>query len=58
MSLQRKVVDVVDGINAVLPPNMLIEVTKNLLTSSLSLVRCKAMEILCAKLQPNANFFR
>lgn len=57
LSLQRKVVDVVDSINALLPPSMLIEVAKKLVNSQLPLVRCRAMEILCAKLQPNANFF-
>ncbi|KAG7163696.1 HEAT repeat-containing protein 1-like [Homarus americanus] len=57
LSLQRKVVDVVDSVNAVLAPTMLIEVTKRLMTSPLPLVRCRALEIMCAKLQPNASFF-
>lgn len=57
LSLQRKIVDVIDGINAVIPPNMLIEVTQELMMSPLPLVRCRAMEMLCAKLQPSTSFF-
>ncbi|KAK4328191.1 hypothetical protein Pmani_001398 [Petrolisthes manimaculis] len=61
-SVQRKVIEVVDGVNAVLPPRMLLEVVGNnkdgLLASPLPLVRCRATEILCAKLQPGtATFF-
>ncbi|ROT71671.1 HEAT repeat-containing protein 1 [Penaeus vannamei] len=57
-SLQRKVVSVLDGINAVLPPTMLLKVVGGLMKSPLPVVRCRAIELLCAKLQPNANFFR
>ncbi|XP_047485960.1 HEAT repeat-containing protein 1-like [Penaeus chinensis] len=57
-SLQRKVISVLDGINAVLPPNMLLKVVDGLMKSPLPVVRCRAIELLCAKLQPNANFFR
>lgn len=57
-SLQRKVVSVLDGINAVLPPRMLLKVVGGLMKSPLPVVRCRAIELLCAKLQPNANFFR
>lgn len=56
-SLQLKLVDLLDCIISLLPPPMLIEVVSGLIQSPISIVRCKAMEILCAKMQPNAKFF-
>ncbi|CAL4064974.1 unnamed protein product [Meganyctiphanes norvegica] len=56
-SLQRKLVDLLDCIISLLPPPMLIEVVGGLIKSPLPVVRCKAMEILCSKMQPSANFF-
>lgn len=56
-SLQRKLVDLLDCIISLLPPSMLVQVVAGLIKSPISDVRCKAMEILCAKMQPTANFF-
>lgn len=56
-SLQKKLVDLLECIISLLPPSMLVQVVAGLIKSPLSDVRCKAMEILCAKMQPNANFF-
>ncbi|XP_068219610.1 HEAT repeat-containing protein 1-like [Palaemon carinicauda] len=57
LSLQRKIVDVLDGIISVLPPNMLLQVIDGLLKSPIALVRCRATELLCSKLQPSSTFF-
>lgn len=57
LSLQRKIVDVLDGIISVLPPNMLLQVVDGLLKSPIPLVRCRATELLCSKLQPSSAFF-
>ncbi|XP_063853087.1 HEAT repeat-containing protein 1-like [Scylla paramamosain] len=58
-ALQRKVVEVVEGVTSLLPPPALLRVTQGLLTSAVPLVRAKAAELLAAKLLPSSQaFFR
>ncbi|XP_050695714.1 HEAT repeat-containing protein 1-like [Eriocheir sinensis] len=57
-SLQRKVVEVVERLVALLPPSSLLQVCQGLLSSPVALVRCRAAELISAKLQPHLNYFR
>ena len=56
-ALQKKLIELLDRVNSLLPPDLFVEVISNLLQSPVSLVRCRAMEMLCGKLQTNSNFF-
>ncbi|XP_076056131.1 HEAT repeat containing 1 homolog l(2)k09022 [Oratosquilla oratoria] len=56
-ALQRKLLDVLDRVNALLPPGTFIRVILGLLNSSIALIRCRATEMLAAKLQPSSSFF-
>ena len=56
-ALQKKLLELLDRINSLLPPSMFIEVIANLMKSPIPLVRCRAIELLCSKLQPTSTFF-
>ncbi|RXG69885.1 HEAT repeat-containing protein 1 [Armadillidium vulgare] len=57
-AMERKLADLVDAVNSILPPELLVDVVSKLLNTKSDMIRCRAMEILASKLQPDIKFFK